>query len=89
MRTDVFHETIKKWGSSMQLLMFIEESSELNKEIIKYFRGDKNEHLILEEMADVYIMLEQMKFVFNFEKKKLQDIIDKKINRIERRLNEQ
>ena len=89
MRTDVFHETIKKWGSSMQLLMFIEESSELNKEIIKYFRGDKNEHLILEEMADVYIMLEQMKFVFNFEEKKLQDIIDKKINRIERRLNEQ
>lgn len=46
------------WGG-LQLIVVIEELSELVKAISKYVRGEKNLDLVAEEIADVEIMLEQ------------------------------
>jgi hypothetical protein len=45
--------------------MAMEEMSELIKELSKNLRGNDNISAISEEMADVEIMLEQLKVIFS------------------------
>lgn len=60
---------IELYGKDAQMLMMIEEASELTKAICKVFRasakdiGEASEH-VLEEMADCKIMLRQMELIF-------------------------
>ncbi len=66
---DIITAAIDKYGVEPQLIVAIEELSELQKEITKYLRGKGSLDHIAEEMADVRIMLSQMGFIFdNFEK---------------------
>lgn len=81
-KEDVIEKVIKKNGLDMQLTVAIEELSELQKAICKYKRGE--EHNIEEEIADVKIMIEQLETVFD--KNKIREWIDKKIERLDKRL---
>ena len=81
-KEDVIEKVIKKNGLDMQLTVAIEELSELQKAICKYKRGE--EHNIEEEIADVKIMIEQLETVFD--KNKIREWRDKKIERLEKRL---
>ena len=82
-------ETLKKalqvYGDVSQINMVFEEMSELQKELCKYLRGRDNQSEIAEEIADVEIMLAQMKLLFGFS-----DLVDsyrkKKIERLRRRI---
>ena len=70
------------------MLMVVEEMSELTKEILKNVnRGKDNVAAIVEETADVEIMLEQLKENYG-----IADQVDvykaEKLKLIERRLNE-
>lgn len=56
---------INTYGHMPQKLMAIEEMSELAKEICKDFRGNNNRDKISEEMADVEIMLAQLKLIYS------------------------
>ena len=58
---------IDKWGGDAQVIMAFEEMSELQKELCKNFRGKINEAEIADEIADVEIMLEQLKMIFEVE----------------------
>ena len=65
-KTELYEEAISKWDKEFQILMVIEEMAELTQALIKYFRGKKpfeNSYNIAEEMADVEIMLEQLKII--------------------------
>ena len=69
--TKTITTAIDTYGEHAQQLMAIEEMSELTKAICKYFRAEKNTEQegraiaqILEEMADVEIMLDQLKIMF-------------------------
>lgn len=55
---------VKKYGPEAQLKMMLEEMSELQKEICKLWRGWENYTEIADEMADVEIMLDQLKIIF-------------------------
>lgn len=44
--------------------MSMEEMAELSKELSKNIRGEHNADALAEEMADVEIMLEQLKIIF-------------------------
>ena len=84
--------TLKKaiihYGREQQLNIAIEEMSELTKEICKWKRGVDNRDAIIEEMADVYIMLWQMQFMFNVNPVlELDAKMQEKINRLNDRLN--
>lgn len=61
----LYENAIKKWGVSLQLIMIIEEMSELTKEIVKVLRGKTDSEKLSEEMADVEIMLEQIRVMFD------------------------
>lgn len=48
------------YGAEAQTLMVFEEMAELQKELCKHARGADNRENIAEEIADVFIMLDQM-----------------------------
>lgn len=52
------------FGEDSQVMIAIEEMSELTKELCKNGRGQENTTHIAEEIADVEIMLQQMKMLF-------------------------
>ena len=70
------------------MLKCCEELSELETAILKHINKDTNNtDEVLDEMADVYIMLEQMKNVFPFGENILNDRINYKLNRQMDRIN--
>lgn len=62
---DIIKKAIEKYGEKNQLIVAIEELSELQKELTKYLRGIGNDEHIAEETADVRIMLSQIETIFN------------------------
>ena len=61
--TEVLQRALDTYGSSMQIVVMMEEMSELQKELCKNLRGRGSIEHIAEEIADVEIMLEQMKML--------------------------
>ena len=90
--TQIFMNAIKTFGTDAQLLMAIEEMSESTKAICKekrardslddeYFNARQN---LLEEIADVEIMLEQLLIIFGAD---ISSIKERKIERLKQRLD--
>ena len=73
---------INHYGTKKQQDIAIEELAELQKAIIKYRRdpSDKTKEAVVEEIADVQVMLEQLKMIFSC-KSKTDEIMDEKIDR--------
>ena len=63
MKESITKQMVEKYGDK-QVVVAIEELSELTKELCKYLRGESNTQNILEELADCYIVLEEMKILF-------------------------
>lgn len=81
----ILYDLVQKYGDK-QITIFIEEMSELTKELCKNIRGHYNLDKIYEEMADVYIMLAQMQMLFQMDVEALEYMINKKIERTKERL---
>lgn len=64
-RKCVYEDAIALWGAENQEKMVVEEMSELTKEICKHWRGWDNLGSIADEIADVTIMLEQLRLIYN------------------------
>ena len=67
MNSDLYQLAIDKWGAKAQLTVAIEELSELIKEICKINRGMGTIHNLAEEVADVEIMCEQLRYIFEID----------------------
>lgn len=81
---NVYQQLINKFGTKNQCIVAIEELSELQKEICKQLRDIGNLENLAEEIADVEIMLEQLKIMFECDV--LVEVRKKrKINRIKKR----
>lgn len=61
----VLQTAIEEYGAYAQSMMLLEEMSELQKEICKSYRGADNREQIAEEIADVEIMLAQIKMIYD------------------------
>ena len=79
---------LEHYGNRPQVDMAVEEMSELTKELLKNRRGKENRSQIANEMADVYIMLEQLKFIFGVDETELKVNAEFKLQRLNKRLNE-
>lgn len=83
---EFYEKIIFHFGDKNQITVAIEELSELQKELCKYLRGDMDYYNIAEEIADVEIMLEQLKIIF-LNESDVEETKKEKINRtIERYL---
>lgn len=88
----IIRETVNIYGDK-QYMTAVEEMAELMQAIIKYLRIDNSEcsdvsqiqkeaiNNIAAEMADVYVMLEQLQLMLNIKNADIQSVIDKKLNR--------
>ena len=84
----VLKRALQTWGGQAQMLMVVEEMSELTREILKNVnRGKDNVAAIVEETADVEIMLEQLKENYGIAER-VSVYKAEKLKQIERRLNE-
>lgn len=61
----VLKRALDTWGAEAQTRMVFEEMAELQKELCKWLRGLGDREHIAEEIADVEIMLDQMKILHN------------------------
>lgn len=97
-------EIAKHYGYDAQSRQLIEEMAELTQAINKFWRKRTGKDLVPEstqellsmpeyhqissEMADVYIMLEQIRYLLRIDDTKLQQDIDYKVERTLKRMNE-
>ncbi|MBQ7304449.1 MAG: hypothetical protein IJW75_06015 [Alphaproteobacteria bacterium] len=85
---DIYKRALKTWGKEPQMLQVIEEMSELTKEILKNVNRKKdNIAELIEETADVEIMLEQLKCCYDI-KDEVENYKAQKLLKIEKRLDE-
>lgn len=87
--TDTYKQAIETYGVRAQKLMAIEEMSELTKEICKDFRGKIDREHLIEEMADVLIMLDQMLILYKISGEEVGLMRIKKVERLKERLEKQ
>ena len=88
-RKQLYLEAIEKYGIEPQLNQLQEECAELIVSVNKHRRKKCNESIdgLIDELADVFIMVEQIAFAMDVEIK-VQERIDFKIDRLKTRLNQ-
>lgn len=84
---EIYKQAIETYGKDAQLKMAIEEMAELIQAICKSFRGADNLDNIIEEIADVEIMLAQLKLIYGIEQYKVDMHKSLKLFRLTQRLN--
>lgn len=67
--SEIYKKLREQNGDSYQLVVAIEELSELAKEITKCLRNKGNIDHLAEEVADVEIVVDQVKQIFNVQEK--------------------
>ena len=82
----IYKQAIKTYGEKAQKLMAIEEMSELTKEICKDFRGLLDREHLIEELADVLIMLDQMLLMYKVSGEEICQMCERKMERLKERL---
>ena len=89
-RKELYKDAKKQWGIDAQCMMAIEEASELIKELCKLNRHknqkqyDKGRILLQYEIADMDIMVEQLKIIFG--ESDIEHYKNEKLNRLKERL---
>lgn len=83
---NVLREVIARNGSMLQMIVAMEELSELQKEISKSIRGYENRDAVIEEMSDVYIMLMQLEIILGISLEEVISEINVKMERLKERL---
>jgi len=82
------HRVISVFGAKNQKMQAIEELIELQKEVFEnVHRETNNRQNILEEVTDVEIMLAQLKEIYGFDEKQLEDMKDYKLSRLNRTID--
>lgn len=84
-RKKVYQAALRKWGVDLQTMMAVEEMSELTKEICKIKRGKMDLDALADEIADVTIMLEQLREIYGLNDA-VCDHMDAKILRLQSRV---
>ena len=84
-RKELYTKLLNLYGDK-QIVIAIEELSELQKELCKSLRSNYNYGNIVEEIADVEIMLEQMKIYFEINENEIEEMKEIKTKRTKERL---
>ena len=77
-RIDVYFKILSNLGEKHQKIKAIEELNELGTEIAKDLNGQGDVEKIIDELADAWIMLEQLRLIYP----DVSDRINYKINRL-------
>lgn len=84
-RSKIYAEAAETFGNNMQIVVALEELSEVQKELCKALRGKINIFNLAEEVADATIMLEQIRQMFNINEQ-VCGYMDEKVLRLRQRI---
>lgn len=87
-RQEIYRQARDVFGAQAQLVVALEELSEAQKEICKFLRGKGDPEHLTEEIADVQIMVEQVKMLCAIDEGAVQAQMDSKIRRLRGRIEE-
>jgi hypothetical protein len=87
-RVEIYKEAAETFGISNQLVVAMEELSEVQKELCKAMRGEADIYHIAEEVADATIMLEQVRQIFSINNEVCK-IMDAKVSRLYQRVEDE
>ncbi|OCK53196.1 hypothetical protein BA768_01175 [Chryseobacterium sp. CBo1] len=87
-RHQIYLEAIEKWGIRAQYEMAQEEATELALAVRKHIRNNDSESFknLTEEIADMKIMIEQMEMINPTLGLAVEEVMTKKIKRLEKRV---
>lgn len=78
------HRVISVFGEKNQQMQTLEELMELQRAVFEHVhRGTDNRDNIVEEIADVEIMLAQLKEIHNIDPKEIEMVQERKLNRLD------
>ena len=80
----LYQQAIEHFGLASQVTMVFEETGELQNALAKFIRGRCTRQAVITELADVYIMVEQMARLFGQEHFAAEK--ERKLNRLARRI---
>lgn len=86
-RLEVYKEASLIFGEETQLVVALEELSEIQTEICKALRGFVPPAQLAEEVADATIILEQLRYIFGIGKA-VDMMVDIKISHLAQRIEE-
>ena len=84
----ILEKAISTYGRTSQTIMAMEEMAELIQALSKDLRGFSKKENIIEEIADVNIMLKQIMVIHNISDREIENEMDFKITRLNNRINE-
>lgn len=73
--------SFKKFGSQTECVVAAEELGELQKEMFKCLRGKPKREALVEETADVLIMLNKVCLMFGIKLSEIETVVNAKIDR--------
>jgi hypothetical protein len=79
----ILQQAVDTWGVESQVIMAMEEMAELTVALSHAWRG--REANVIEEIADVQIMLDEMKLIFG--ESAVNQAIGEKLSRLKKRLD--
>ena len=85
---EIMRAAIRKNGRPMQTVVAIEEMSELQKELSKFIRGKGNRDNLIEEVADVLVMITQIQLMYYIPDDEVERIMRLKLNRLKERMEQ-
>ena len=66
-RFKLYKEAVDKWGEEAQINMLNEECGELITAVAQFRRGRTSHHDVMTELADVFIMVEQIASMMSYD----------------------
>jgi NTP pyrophosphatase (non-canonical NTP hydrolase) len=81
---ETLERAIETWGEEAQLNLAGEECSELDVALHRLIRGRADEKDVIEEIADVMVMMEQLTLIF--EEDAIEAQVEKKMYRLKQRI---
>jgi NTP pyrophosphatase (non-canonical NTP hydrolase) len=82
-QADLYKAAIDKYGKAHQMTVAIEELAELTKELTKALRGKGNDRNICDEIADVEIVVAELKLMIPNSQKQVQLFKQFKLKRLQ------
>lgn len=79
-------KAIETYGAMNQTMVAIEEMAELMQALVKCLRGKKDRNNLVEEIADVQIMLDQVMMIHGIELNEVIRVMEEKTKRLKERM---
>ncbi len=84
-KENIYKKTIAKWGEEAQYDQAVEECAELITALKHFRRGKVNQQTVIDELADVTLMIGQLSWMFGNER--VNGAVQNKLEKLNQLLN--